>query len=617
MTILAVLILLAGGVIAYRSLKVELFPEIEFPLVTVNTVYASAGPEAVVRDVTAPVERAIAGIPGLETVLSTSFEGNSLVLANFKYGTDMDEAESAIDSALGGIVFPGGVDEPTVGRFNPAQFPVIQFSVVSDEDSIDLQQVVDERILPAISGIDGIMLVQVAGETERQVEVIVDPNRLAASGVSLFGISSALSENNLTLPAGLVFEGSQAIIAKTTHTLDSVEAIEGLIVGATESGPVRLGDVADVRLGAGAPTSISRTNGKPGVGVSVLKTPEANTIDVTSAVQDALDSLRGLPRSVDIIVVSDQGPQIQHQIDTLLREAMFGFLFAVSVVFAFMLTIRPTVRKGLLNTLRPTVVIALSIPLSVLTGVVLMAWQDMTLNFMTLGGLAISVGRAWWTTRSSFWRTLYRHIQGGRERWRAAMEATMEVGPRDLRVHANDGGGVPAARVHTGPRRRVLPAVRAHGLVRAAGVAARGPDRRAGAGGVPAAPRRPAGGRGRGGRGVHARDVDAARLHARAQVGAEAPDRDAADGGRDYGGEPGPHRHNPDNAVPERERTLPVDRGLAAGRHASGADRGHGDRDRGAAARRVRPLQRDDRAQATSPSAARRPASTRPASSRS
>ena len=427
-TLLGILILIVGGVFAYKSLQVELFPEIEFPLVTVNTVYMSAGPETVVRDVTAPVERAISGIAGLESVQSTSFEGNSLVLANFTYGTDMDEAENSINSALQSIAFPTSVDKPTVGRFNPSQFPVIQFSVISDEDNLDLQQVVDEQILPAISGIDGIMLVQVAGKIERRVEVTVDPNRMAASGVSLFNVSSALSENNLTLPAGLVFEGSQAIIAKTTHTLNSVEGIEDLIVGATESGPVRLGDVADVSLGMGVPTSISRTNGKPAVSVSVLKTPEANTIDVTSAVQEALDSIRDLPPNVDIVVISDQGPAIQGQIDTLLREAMFGFLFAVSVVFAFMLTIKPTPIRGMLNTLRPTIVIGLSIPLSVLTGVVLMAWQDMTLNFMTLGGLAISVGRVV-DDSIVVLENVYRHVQGGRDRWRAALDATMEVGP--------------------------------------------------------------------------------------------------------------------------------------------------------------------------------------------
>ncbi len=427
-TILAIILVLALGITAYRTLRVELFPEIEFPLVTVSTAYPSANPDAVVRDVTAPIERAISGTSGLESVQSTTFEGNSIVLATFVYGTDMEAAADQIDSAVKGISFNGGIGEPSVGRFNPDQFPVIQFSVISDRSADDLQGIVESQVLPALEEIEGILQVQATGEIEQRVQITANADRLSASGVSMFQISNALRENNVSLPAGAIFEGGQAVLAKTTHTFGSVDDLKNLVVGASESGPVRLGDVADVSLGAAAPTSISRTNGKPSVGVSIIKEAEANTIDVTSAVRDALDGLEGLPSDVETVIVSDQGPSIQHQIDTLLREAMFGFLFAVTVVFAFMLTLKPTVPRGLLNTLRPTIVIAMSIPLSVFTGVLLMAWQDMSLNFMTLGGLAISVGRVV-DDAIVVLENVYRHIQAGRERWRAALEATAEVGP--------------------------------------------------------------------------------------------------------------------------------------------------------------------------------------------
>ena len=427
-TILAIILVLTAGITAYRSLRVELFPEIEFPLVSVTTAYPSANPDAVVRDVTAPIERAITGTAGLESVQSRTFEGNSIVLATFVYGTDMAAAEDQIASAVNGISFTNGVDEPSVGRFNPDQFPVIQFSVISDRSADDLQGIVEAQVLPALEDIEGILQVQATGEIEQRVQITVDADRLAQNNISLFQISNALRENNVSLPAGAIFEGGQAVLAKTTHTFGSIDDLKGLAIGMSEGGPVRLGDVADVRLGAAAPTSISRTNGKPSVGVSIVKEAEANTIDVTTAVREALDGLTGLPPDVEIVIVSDQGPSIQHQIDTLLREAMFGFLFAVTVVFAFMLTLKPTVPRGLLNTLRPTVVIALSIPLSVFTGVLLMAWQDMSLNFMTLGGLAISVGRVV-DDAIVVLENVYRHIQAGRERWRAALEATAEVGP--------------------------------------------------------------------------------------------------------------------------------------------------------------------------------------------
>ena len=426
--LLAIIIVLVSGVFAYRSMKVELFPQIEFPLVSVFASYPSVDPEAVARDVTAPIERAISGAEGLETIQSISSEGSSAVFATFRYGTDMAAAESNIENALNGVTFPDAVDDPTVGRFTPDAFPVIQFGIVSDRPLPEVQDLVKELIIPEIEDIEGVMQIQLVGEVERSVTVTANLDRMAANDVTLLQMAASLRENNVTLPAGLLFDGTRAVIAKTTHSLDSVDDLRELVVGVNETGPVRLSDVADVSFGEGRPSSISRTNGKPGLSVNVSKKPDANTLDVTTAVNETLDSIEGIPDDVEIIVVTDQGPDIERQIDTLVREGVFGFLFAVSVVFAFMLTIRPTVVRGFFRTLRPTAVIALSIPLSVFTGILLMFWQDMTLNFMTLGGLAISVGRVV-DDSIVVLENVYRHIQGGRERWRAALEATAEVGP--------------------------------------------------------------------------------------------------------------------------------------------------------------------------------------------
>ena len=426
--ILAIVLVLVSGVLAYRSMQVELFPQIEFPLVTVFASYPSAGPDAVVRDVTEPIERAIAGADGLEGVRSDSSEGRSAVFARYRYGTDMAAAEAQVQNAVSGLTLPQGVEPPTVGRFNPEAFPVIEFGVVSDRPLLEVQGLVEDLIVPEIEKLDGVLEVELLGGVERNVAVTADLAALEASGVSLFQVSSVLQENNVTLPAGLLFDGTQAVIAKTTHSLDSVEELNNLVVGNGPSGLVRLTDVATVTLGQGRPSSISRTNGQPGLAVSVLKGADANTLDVTTAVNDLLENIEGIPDDVSLIVVADQGPEIERQIDTLVQEGTFGFLFAVSVVFAFMLTIRPTFIRGMFNTIRPTVVIGLSIPLSVFTGILLMFWQDMTLNFMTLGGLAISVGRVV-DDSIVVLENVYRHIQAGRERWRAALEATAEVTP--------------------------------------------------------------------------------------------------------------------------------------------------------------------------------------------
>ena len=437
-TVLAVILVLAAGLVTYNRLSVELFPEIEFPLITVTAFYPSANPDAVVSDVTAPIEDSISGISGLEDVQSISTENRSVVLANFRFGIDMAEVENVINSNLSAVQFPAGVDSPTVGRINADSFPVLQLSLIGDRDIPELQQILESQILPAIRKVDGVFSVDVTGALQRRVQVTVDPEALQARGISLFQVSKALRENNVTLPAGAITDNGITFPVRTTHTFRSIEELRDLAIGFSLSGgqqpgtpplePVRLSDVAEVALGNGLATSISRTKGKPSIGLGVLKDPDANTVDVTTGILDALDAIEGIPPDVEIVTISNDGPEIQAQIDTLQREAAFGFIFAIAVVFLFMMTIRPTVTRGLLSTVRPTVVIGLSIPLSIFTGVLLMGWQGMTLNFMTLGGLAISVGRVV-DDSIVVLENVYRHIQGGQERWRAALAATAEVAP--------------------------------------------------------------------------------------------------------------------------------------------------------------------------------------------
>ena len=427
-TLLAVVIVLAGGVFAYNSLKVGLFPEIEFPLVSVTASYPSVDPQGVVRDVTAPIERAISGTDGLESIRSTSFEGNTIVLATFRYGTDMPSAEAQVEAAVSGISFPAGVGRPTIGRFDPDRFPVLSFSVASENGLEAAALAVRARILPELTAIEGVMDVAVTGEVEKQVRVSVDPDLLSASGIPLPQVIAAIGESNVSVPSGLLRSNELTVPVKTGSTVASLEDIRDIPVGASPTGPVTLSDIADVELMEAVPESIYRANGSAAIGVSIIKDPDANTVEVTRSVREMLDEISGSTTDLEIVVISDQGPQIQGQIDSLLTEAAFGFLFAVCVVFVFMLTVRPTVIRGLLATLRPTIVIGLTIPLSVLTAVLLMAWQDMSLNFMTLGGLTISVGRVV-DDAIVVLENVYRHIQAGRERWRAALEATVEVGP--------------------------------------------------------------------------------------------------------------------------------------------------------------------------------------------
>ena len=370
MTTLAVILVLAGGIFTYRSLPVELFPEIEFPLVTVTTFYPSANPEAVARDVTEPIESAMSGLEGLDTIQSFSSENRSIVLATFEFGTDMAQAESETSSSVNAVSFPELVADPIVGRIDPDAFPVLQLSITGERDLVELQEILEADVLPVISDVPGVFGVEVAGEVQRQVNVAVDPAKMEEKGISLFQVSQALADNSVALPGGVVSDSEGKVFPiKTSSRYESLDDLRELSVGfprqfpmdpgAAASGPpaqVTLGEIAEISLSAGTATSISRTNGKPSIGVSVIKDPDANTIDVTREVLDRLDAIDSLPLGVELVTISNDGPVIQDQITTLEREAVLGLLLAVTVVFIFFLTLRPSAVVGVLTTLRPTMV---------------------------------------------------------------------------------------------------------------------------------------------------------------------------------------------------------------------------------------------------------------------
>jgi HAE1 family hydrophobic/amphiphilic exporter-1 len=451
-TILAILLVLVGGVITYRGLQVELFPDIDFPLITIFTLYPSANPEAVVRDVTEPIEEAIQGISGLDEIQSTSSENLSLVLARFKIGTDMAEAERTVASNIARVSLPSGVEDSTIQRVNPEEFPVLQLAVLGERGSSRLQRIVDSRIVPAISAVDGVSEVDVSGAIEEELVVTVDPDKLSRLGISLAQVSNALASNNVSIPAGAIIEGSRTFPIRTVNEYTSMADLRDLVVGfdnnsprARASGagppsaangpptsstgrPVLLSDVAEMRLSPEVATSISRTNGAPSLGLAIKKDPDANTVEVTRNVLEAVALLDDLPPDVQVVTFFNYGPEIQAQIDTLLGEGAWGLVFAVTLVFAFLFTLRPTIARGIQLTLRPTLVVGMAIPLSVLSGVLLMGAFGMSLNMMTLGGLAISVGRVV-DDAIVVLENLYRHLQRGGDRVQTALESTREVAP--------------------------------------------------------------------------------------------------------------------------------------------------------------------------------------------
>ena len=442
-TLLAFVLVLVAGVIVYRNLERELFPEIEFSNITILTAYPSADPETVERDVTEPIEEAIEGMDGLKEIESTSAENVSIVLASFEFGEDMEEAKRAIESSVNGIAFPDDASDPVVSRINNNTFPVLRLSVVSDRDIPSLQRILESLVVPEIERVDGVFQVNVVGKSEEQVKVVVDTGKLEDLGLSLQQVSEAIRNNNASFPAGRIDQSGRSFAVRATHEFGSLEDIRNLTIGfetpSADAGagpnsgplldrPILLRQVAEVTLSTADAGSISRVNGKPSLNIDVVKDPDANTVDVTSGVVAALDEIQGLPPDVAIMELSNDGPEVEKQLSNLLREGLLGFLFAILAVFVFLINTRPTPLRGIILTLRPTSIIGISIPLSILTGVLVMGLSGLSLNFMSLAGLAIAIGRVV-DDSIVVLENIYRHLQMGEGQAEVALTATREVGP--------------------------------------------------------------------------------------------------------------------------------------------------------------------------------------------
>jgi len=396
-TILLATALFIGGISAWASLKQELLPDIDFPVITVVAPYPGAGANDVADQVAKPVERSIQSVPGLTSLRSTSANSIALVVAQFQFGTDVKATQQTIQQNVAALGLPASVD-PQVSALNINSSPVVIASIAAtSENGLDtVAQIATQEIVPQIQSLNGVAAADLTGGLEQQVTITLDPQKLAATGVTPAQILGVLQANNITVPSGQLQSNGTSIPVSTQSSLTSVDQISNLIVGASQPAvapgataapgavptPVKLSDVATVQLENVPTTGYSRTNGNPSLTLTVTKTSDANTVDVAQQVEQALnDAQAAHPGVLTVTVVQNLSNFILQSQDGLLHEGGLGALFAIITIFLFLFSVRSTL------------VAAISIPLSVLTALVLMQVAGITLNVLTLGGLAVAVGR--------------------------------------------------------------------------------------------------------------------------------------------------------------------------------------------------------------------------------
>ena len=463
--LLLAIALFIAGISAWGSLKQELLPDIQLPVFTVVAADPGAGASDVADQVAKPIERAIAGIPRLERVQSTSANSIALVVAQFSYGTNVKDTKAAIAQNVSTLKLPANVT-PQVSSLDINASPVIIASIfgTGPDGQTAAAKVAAAEVVPDLQALDGVASVDLAGGLTSRVIVTLDPTRMAAAGVSIDAVQGVLTANNLTLPAGQLPTGTNQIPVSTSGSFTTLDQIRGLVVSVRRASPaalagggspaggsaaaafagipdilglrtavstavtataaaaaaaappvrVHISDIGSVDVAQVATTGYARTDGEPSLTITVSKNANANTVDVAQAVGAKLAAIAALHPELKVVTVSDLSTFIIESRDGLLREGGLGALFAVLTIFLFLFS------------LRSTLVAAVSIPLSVLTALVVMQVTGITLNIMTLGGLAVAVGRVV-DDAIVVLENIYRHRAMGEDRMTAVLNGPREV----------------------------------------------------------------------------------------------------------------------------------------------------------------------------------------------
>src|SRR4029077_4145654 len=422
---LGVVLLFSIGIFAATQVQQDLLPDISVPAVIVITPYPGASPQIVDAQVTVPVVNAMEGVTGADTVQSTSSQGASLVIVLFRDGIDLKSAEQDVNSALGRVrpLLPPQALSSTVQTFSTNSLPILAYAISADEPLGDLAAQLRAQALPKLKGLAGVASAVLSGAPTDEVDVTLDPAKLAAHSVTVTQVASALQQASAVLSVGSLKRGSATIPLQVTGSLTSLDQIGNVTVtpafGAASVGrpaaPVAINQLGTVQVASVPADTITRTNGKLTIGLQIVKGPNTNTVTVANEVWKALPGVESsIGHGVHFESISDQATPITQAIGDILREGLLGAIFAVLVIFVF------------LRSARATVVAAISIPLSLLVALIVLWSQGITLNTLPPGGMMVAIGRVV-DDRIVVLENTSRHVSEGERPLVAAYTGSREI----------------------------------------------------------------------------------------------------------------------------------------------------------------------------------------------
>jgi HAE1 family hydrophobic/amphiphilic exporter-1 len=381
--VMMTLVLLLLGIISFLNIPVDLFPEIEVPVLIVLSDYEGVSPSEIEKLVTRPLEGATAAVEGLVDLQSISSEGRSLVIAQFDYGTDMDQASLKVRERVDMVegFLPEDASAPTILRFDPSDLPILDIALTAPAiSSLELQAFVEEELKPKLEQVDGVANVDVIGGVEDQVEIRFSREQLVGYGLDIAQIRQILAAENFNLPAGQVSRGNRSLSVRAIGEFQTIEEVRDLLLPLPRGGQVRLGELAQVERIAKEGTTKTLINGQVAVELSINKQSGTNTVAVSDRMEAELATLLEAYPEIEMIRILDQAEVIRLAIKAVIQDALIGAFLAVLILYIF------------LGNYRTTLIIAITIPVSIISTFILLFYTGITINLMTLGGLALGLG---------------------------------------------------------------------------------------------------------------------------------------------------------------------------------------------------------------------------------
>ena len=406
------------GIVSLQRLPLNLLPDISYPSLTVQTELADTAPAEIEALITRPVEEQVGVVGGLRRLTSISRSDQSEVVLEFAWDTNMDFAAMDVREKLDGLVLPEDAEKPVVLRFDPSQDPIMRMQMFGDLSLSQLRYFAEKELKQGLESTEGVAAVKILGGREEQIHIDVDEKRLAELGIPITQVTNILRQENLNQASGSLYDDDARYMVRMLNEFHSVEEMHQIIVRSEDGRKVVLGDVARVWRGTKDREVIARLNGNESVELALYKEGDANTVTVSRDARDKLETMKkgpSYPTGLEYEIVFDQASFISESVNNVRTAAIFGGLLATAILFIF------------LRDARSTVIIGMSIPISIMATFAMMYQTDITLNIMSLGGVALGVGMLV-DNSIVVLESVARHRRDGVSLADAAYRGTKEVG---------------------------------------------------------------------------------------------------------------------------------------------------------------------------------------------